>query len=120
MVINQGDLFWIKIKLEEPLSSSSANRHPYVVVQNNVFNSSKINTIVVCALSYNTKLAAVPGNVFLGTTEANLGAESVVNISQIFTVSKEQLGEKFGTLSPNIVRQIIEGVKLLLTPNEIE
>ncbi|NEP44554.1 MAG: type II toxin-antitoxin system PemK/MazF family toxin [Okeania sp. SIO2H7] len=118
MVINQGDLFWIK--LEEPLSSSGAHRHPYVVVQNNVFNSSMINTVVVCALSYNTKLATVPGNVFLRTGEANLGTESVVNISQVFTVPKERLGDKFGTLSPKIVRQIVDGVKLLLTPNDVE
>jgi mRNA interferase MazF len=118
MVINQGDIFWIK--LEQPNGSEPANRHPHVVVQNNVFNSSKINTVVVCALSYNTKLAAVPGNVFLGAGEANLTAESVVNISQIFTIPKEKLGEKIGTLTPWIVDQIIEGVKLVLTPNEVE
>lgn len=118
MVINQGDIFWIKRK--EPLGSELVDRHPHVVVQNNVFNSSKINTVVVCALSYNTKLAAVPGNVLLGTEEANLPKESVVNISQILTVPKSQLEEKIGTLSPIIVMQIIEGVKLLLTPNEVE
>jgi mRNA interferase MazF len=118
MVINQGDIFWIK--LDRPLGFEPANRHPHVVVQNNVFNSSKINTVVVCALSYNTKLAAIPGNVFLGVGETNLASESVVNISQIFTVSKEQLGEKIGTLSPEIVEQIIEGVKLVVTPNEVE
>lgn len=118
MVINQGDIFWIK--LDRSLASESPNRHPHVVVQNNVFNSSKINTVVVCALSYNTKLAAIPGNVFLRAGEANLAAESVVNISQIFTIPKEQLGEKIGTVSPGIVEQIIEGVKLVLTPNEVE
>ena len=118
MVINQGDIFWIKLK--EPLGSQPVNRHPHVVVQNNVFNSSKINSVVVCALSYNTKLAAVPGNVFLGTGESNLAVESVVNTSQIFTVPKNQLGEKIASLSPGQIQQIVEGVKLLLTPNEVE
>ena len=118
MVINQGDIFWIK--LDRPLDSQLAKKHPHVVVQNNVFNSSKINTVVVCALSYNTKLAAIPGNVFLGADEANLAEDSVVNISQIFTIPKEKLGEKIATLSPWIVEKIIDGVKLVLTPNEVE
>lgn len=118
MVINQGDIFWIKFK--EPLGSQQVNRHPHVVVQNNVFNSSKINSVVVCALSYNTKLATVPGNVLLGTGESNLAVESVVNTSQIFTVPKNQLEDKIATLSPEQVREIVEGIKLLLTPNEVE
>jgi len=118
MVINQGDIFWVK--LDRPLGFELVKRHPHVVVQNNVFNSSKINTVVVCALSYNIKLAAIPGNVFLGAEETNLASESVVNISQIFTIPKEKLGEKITTLSPRIVEQIIEGVKLVLTPNEVE
>jgi len=59
---------------------------PYVVVQNNVFNASPIATAVVCALTSNLKRAAAPGNVLLRPGEANLPKQSVVNVSQLFTV----------------------------------
>ena len=45
MVINQGDIYWIE--LEEPSGSSTGYSHPYVVIQNNVFNQSRIHTVVV-------------------------------------------------------------------------
>jgi len=118
MVINQGDIFWID--LDEPSGSEPGYRHPHVVVQNNVFNRSRINTVVVCALTSNLKRAAAPGNVLLEPKEANLPKQSVVNISQIFTVDKSQLGEKVGTLSSRRVREILDGSRLLLEPRELE
>ena len=118
MVINQGDIFWID--LDEPSGSEPGYRHPHVVVQNNVFNRSRINTVIVCALTSNLKRAAAPGNVLLEPREANLPKQSVVNVSQIFTVDKSQLGEKIGTLSSRRVREILDGVRLLLEPRELE
>ncbi|TEU16310.1 MAG: type II toxin-antitoxin system PemK/MazF family toxin [Anaerolineales bacterium] len=118
MVINQGDIFWID--LDEPSGSEPGYRHPHVVVQNNVFNRSRINTVVVCALTSNLKRAAAPGNVLLEPKEANLPKQSVVNVSQIFTVDKSQLGEKIGTLSSRRVHEILDGIGLLLEPRELE
>jgi mRNA interferase MazF len=118
MVINQGDIFWVD--LEEPSGSEPGYRHPHVVVQNNVFNRSRISTVVVCALTSNLKRAAAPGNVLLEPQEANLPKQSVVNVSQIFTVDKSQLGEKIGTLSSRRVREILDGIGLLLEPRELE
>jgi len=117
MVINQGDIFWIELGI--PSGSSPGYRHPHVVIQNNLFNRSKINTVIVCALTSNLKRAKAPGNVLLSKGEANLKKESVVNISQIITVDKLDLVEKIGTLSPKRVRQILEGVKLLTEPRDI-
>ena len=118
MVINQGDIFWID--LDEPSGSEPGYRHPHVVIQNNVFNRSRINTVVVCALTSNLKRAAAPGNVLLEPREANLPKQSVVNVSQIFTVDKSQLGEKIGTLSSKRVHEILDGIRLLLEPRELE
>ena len=61
------------------------------VVQNNVFNRSRINTVVVCALTSNLKRAYAPGDVLLECGKANLPKQSVVNVSQVFTVNKSQL-----------------------------
>jgi mRNA interferase MazF len=118
MVINQGDIFWVD--LDEPSDSEPGYRHPHVVIQNNVFNRSRISTVVVCTLTSNLRRAKAPGNVLLEVGEANLPEQSVVNISQIFTLSKTQLGEKIGTLSAERVRQILDGVRLLTEPRELE
>ena len=118
MVINQGDVFWVE--LEIPSGSEPGYRHPHVVIQNNIFNQSKINTVVVCVLTSNLKRAKAPGNILLSKGEANLDKQSVVNISQIITVDKNNLLEKIGTLSLSRVNQILDGVKLLIEPGGIE
>ena len=118
MVINQGDIFWID--LDEPVGSGPGYRHPHVVIQNNVFNRSRINTAVVCALTSNLARAKAPGNVLLDSGEAGLPKQSVVVVSQIFTVDKSELTEHVGKLSGKRVRQILEGIKLLTEPRDVD
>ena len=118
MVIHQGEIYWIE--LGEPSGSEPGYSHPHVVIQNNVFNQSRINTVVVCALTSNLKRADVPGNVLLDQGEGNLSKQSVVVVSQIFTIDKSQLGDYIGKLMRNRVNQILEGIRLLMEPRDIE
>ena len=117
MTVKQGDIFWID--LDDPKGSEPGYRHPHVVIQNNIFNKSRINTVVVCALTSNLNRATAPGNVLLKKGETNLPKDSVANISQVLTVNKSDLIEKIGSLSLSRIKQILEGVKLLLEPREI-
>ena len=117
MNIRQGDIFWVE--LGEPSGSEPGYRHPHVVVQNDVFNQSRIGTVVVCALTSNLTRASAPGNVLLKKGEANLKKDSVVNISQIVTIDKADLLERIGSLSASRVRQIVEGVRLLIEPRSL-
>jgi mRNA interferase MazF len=91
-----------------------------VVVQNNVFNRSQIKTVVVCALTSNLKRANAPGNVLLEKEEGNLSKQSVVNVSQIFTIDKSQLDGYIGTLSSKRMREVLNGIKLVVEPREPE
>lgn len=116
MVITQGDIFWVETL--QSYGSAPSFRRPYVVVQNNMFNASIINTVVVCALTSNLKRAKAPGNVLLNQGEANLPQASVVNITQLATMDKERLAEKLGTLSERRVQQIIAGIQLLMEPRD--
>ena len=116
MVINQGDVYWID--LVEPIGSEPGHRHPYVVIQNNMFNHSRINTVVFCAVTSNLKRAKSPGNVLLENDEANLPKQSVVNVTQVLTVDKSTLIEWIGMLSEKRVRQILDGVRLLTEPRD--
>jgi mRNA interferase MazF len=114
MTIKQGDIYWVR--LSAPKGSEPGFRHPHVVVQNDVFNASRISTVVVCALTSNLKRARAPGNVLLMKGEANLTKKSVVNISQLLTVDKLDLSDKVGTLSAERTEEVIDGIKLLINP----
>ena len=116
-MINQGDIFWIDIG--EPSGSEPGYMHPHVVIQNNLFNKSRINTVIVCMLTSNLRRKGAPGNVLLNPGEANLLKQSVVNVSQIYTVDKSDLIKKIGTLSVERVKEILDGVQLLLDPRDI-
>jgi mRNA interferase MazF len=109
--IDRGDIFWIT-----PDGSAQAApnvRHPFVVVQEDIFNHSRIATVVVCALSSNLQRAHEPGCVLLDEGEGELPRRSVVVVSQIDAVAKASLGERIGSLSAARVDQILSGLRFL-------
>ena len=118
MVVLQGDIFWMDLGV--PSKSEPGFRRPFVVIQNNLFNRSPINTTVVCALTSHAGRAGAPGNVVLRKGEGNLPRSSAVNITQILTVDKRDLGSKLGTLSSIRVREIVDGLRLLTEPRDLE
>jgi mRNA interferase MazF len=68
----------------------------------------------------NLKKATAPENILLNNGEANLQKNSVVNISQIFTVNKSDLSEKIGSLKTERLDEVLQGIKLLTEPREID
>jgi mRNA interferase MazF len=118
MVIRQGDIYWID--LEVPAGSEPGYRHPHVIVQNNLLNQSRIQTVVVCQLTSNLKRAESPGNVLLKKGETNLSKDSVANVTQILTVDKTRLDEYVSTLPAKRVREILNGIQLVLEPRQVE
>ncbi|MBZ0286295.1 MAG: type II toxin-antitoxin system PemK/MazF family toxin [Anaerolineae bacterium] len=111
--INQGDIFWVQ--LDMPDDSESGIPHPYVVLQEDVFNHSRVHTVIVCALTSNLKRAGLPGNVLLESGEGNLPRHSVVEVSKVSSIDKTQLGEYIGSLSEQRVKQILAGMRFLQT-----
>ena len=118
MVTQQGDLFWLDFG--KPSGSGPAHVRPCLVIQNNLFNQSKINTVVVCAITSNLDRAKAPGNVLLMKEEANLPKKSVINVSQIYTVDKSDLKEKIGSLTQKRLAEVLSGIHLLIDPKEID
>ena len=116
-MIRQGEIYWLDVG--RPRGSEPGYRHPDLVGQNNLFNASLINTVVVCSLTSNLRRAASPGNVQLRKGEANLSKKSVVNVSQMVTVNKCQLTERIGQVSKQRFLEILEGIRLLPEPRDI-
>src|SRR4051794_24327841 len=107
--MNRGDIFWIEP--DPGRGSAPGQAHPHVVLQDDVFNRSRISTVVVCALTTNLTRAEEPGNVLLDAGEGRLPRRSVVVVSQISSVDKSSLGAHVGTLSVERVEQILDGLK---------
>ncbi len=118
MEINQGDIFWFDAG--EPRGSSPAYSRPVIVIQNNVFNRSPLGTVLTCALTTNLRRAKAPGNVLLEENEADLPKQSVVVVSQVLTIDKSELIDKIGILSKERIEEILEGIKLLTEPRDID
>jgi mRNA interferase MazF len=117
LTIRQGDVYWLD--LGEPAGSGPGFRHPYVVVQSDLFNVSRIQTVVVCELTSNLQRAEAPGNVLLRKGEGGLERASAVNVSQLYTVDKTDLVERIGALSQDRIAEISAGLRLLLEPRDV-
>jgi len=87
------------------------------VLQHNRFNRTGLNTVVVLAITSNPKYAALPGNVRLRRGEAGLPRASVVNVTQIATVDRAQIGSRLGQVAQSRLREVWDGVLLVLAPD---
>jgi mRNA interferase MazF len=110
-VIHQGDVYWLQ--LDDSIGLGAGIPHPYVVIQDNVLNHSRIHTVVVCAVTSNAKKVNLPGSVLLELGEANLPKQSIVEVSKVSTVDKTRLGEYIGSLSEARIHQILDGMRFL-------
>ncbi len=102
-----------------PQGSEPGYVHPAVVVQSDIFNASRIGTVVVCATTTNLRRATDPGNVLLDFGEGGLQDHSVVNVSQIIAVDRSRFMERIGALSQDRVRQILGGIRQLLEGEDL-
>lgn len=107
--IHQGHIYWIQAT---GLSGTASEiPHPYVVIQDDLLNHSRIHTVVVCALTSNLNRASIRGNILLDIDEADLQKHSVVEVSKISSVEKTQLGDYIGSLTEERVQQILDGIR---------
>ncbi len=112
--LKQGEVWWVDLGV--PFGSEPGYRRPWVVVQNDLTNSTKIGTVIACPLTTSRRLGGAPGNVALAQDEAGLPRPSVVNVSGITALAEGRFEEYLGKVSSLSVRQIIAGVNRLLTP----
>ncbi len=112
MVIQRGDIWWSS--LPEPVGSSPGYARPVLVVQSDRFNQSKINTVVIAVISRNTNLANSEGNVLITKEQSKLPRDSVVNVTQLFTIDETQLRDYVASLSEKKMAQVDVGLRKVL------
>lgn len=117
LVIHQGEVYWLQFGTAG--ASEPAGRRPALVIQHDRFNRSAISTTVVAAITSNTRLEAMPGNVRLRRGEAGLPHASVVNVSQIRTIDRTRLVDRVGVLAGSRLRDVLKGLALLFGTDEV-
>ncbi|MCY7375066.1 MAG: type II toxin-antitoxin system PemK/MazF family toxin [Pyrinomonadaceae bacterium] len=113
MVVERGEIWWAN--LLEPVGSSPGFPRPVLIIQSDKFNRSRINTVVIAIISTNLKLADSEGNVLLTARQTNLPKNSVVSISQLFTIDESVLRDFVGVLSANKMERVDKGLRLILS-----
>jgi mRNA interferase MazF len=112
VVARRGDIWWADFG--QPFGSEPAYRRPALVVQANPFNDSVIQTVILVPLTRTLGLASAPGNVLCRPRDTGLTRPSVVNVSQLTVADKRRLLEKAGTLPGRLMKQVEEGMRLVL------
>jgi mRNA interferase MazF len=111
-VVVQGEVWWAD--LDAPTGSGPGFRRPVVVVQGDLFNRSRLGTVICVPLTSNLTWADAPGNVLLTARQTGLDRTSVANVSQIVTVDRDTLDERVGKVPASKVDLILLGIDLAL------
>jgi len=111
-VISRGDL-WTG-DFGRPRGSAPAHRRPVVVVQADTYNTSSIRTVVVVAVTSNTRLSVLPGNVFLPSASTGLDQDSVANVTQVATLDRDDLLRRIGSVPYHLLDEIDRGLRRVL------
>jgi mRNA interferase MazF len=111
-VVKRGELWWVDFG--RPHGAEPGFRRPAVVVSSDRFNRSRLRTVIVAAVTSDTRLAEMPGNVALDTAETGLDRPSVVNVTQLACVDRDVLDARIGALPSGRMRMLDAGLRLVL------
>jgi mRNA interferase MazF len=86
-----------------------------LIVQDDAFNRSRIDTTIAVVLTSNLRLLDAPGNVLVAKRVSGLPKDSVANVSQLVTLDRTDLKERAGTVSAEILTAVSAGLRLVLS-----
>jgi mRNA interferase MazF len=112
VVTLRGAIWWADLGPVE--GTRPAKRRPVLVVQSDRYNESRTATVIVTVVTSNTGLAAMPGNVFLPAAATGLPRDSVVNVTQLFTLNKTDLTDQVGVLIGDLLKEVEAGLRQVL------
>lgn len=110
--MRRGEIWWAS--LSSPRGSEPGYRRPVVVVQSDAFNRSRIQTVIVAAITSSERLGLAPGNVSLTRRQSGLPKASVINVSQLMTLDRAFLTERVRTLPAKQREALFAGLGLVL------
>ncbi len=107
--ILRGDIYWAD--LNPTKGHEQAGYRPVLIISQTVFNE-RSGTVIAVAITSQFQKAGFP--LTLKINSVILPKTSWVKISQIRTLSVERLGEKIGSISPEELNEIIDGLNEII------
>lgn len=111
-MIQRGDIYWVD--LGSPVGSRPGKRRPVLVVQSDPYNVSRLATVLAAVITSNTGLASMPGNVFLPAVATGLPRDSVVNVTALVTLDKDDLEAPAGCAPLALMQEVDQGLRRVL------
>ena len=111
-MVKRGEIHWADL-VEGP-GSRPSKRRPVLVIQADGYNASNLNTVLAAVITSNTGLAAMPGNVFLPSSAVGLPRDSVVNVTALVTLNKDDLIELAGDVPSVLMGDVERGLRRVL------
>ena len=108
----RGELWWADFGI--PFGSEPGYKRPVIIIQNDFFNNSKINTTIVVPLTTNLILADAPGNILITKHESKLKKDSVIILSQIEVIDRQRLIEKITKIDRAMMEKIENNILFVL------
>lgn len=110
--MTRGEIWWADFGV--PFGSEPGFRRPVLIIQDDEFNRSTINTVVIVPFSTNLALAEAPGNVFFKIGETGLSKDSVLVASQINAIDRRRVLEKISTIEKRSFGEVEDGIRIVL------
>ena len=100
----RGEVWWVRVD----------KRRPAVVIQTDQLREPRVRSFLVVPLTSRLHLEGLPGNVRLAGTSTRLAKASVANVYDIQKVIADDFIERVGSLPPDAVIEIDQGLILVL------
>ncbi|MDR2900950.1 MAG: type II toxin-antitoxin system PemK/MazF family toxin [Treponema sp.] len=113
----RGELWWADFGI--PFGSEAGYRRPVLIMQNDFFNKSNINTTIVIPLTTNMILADAPGNMMITKSESKLKKDSVMVLSQIKAIDRLRLIEKITKIDRGLMENVEKNMLFILGISKI-
>lgn len=110
--MRRSEIYWADLGAGS--GSRPAKRRPVLIVQSEPYNDSRLATVLTAVITSNTRLAVMPGNVFLPASTTGLPRDSVVNVTALVTLDKSDLSDWAGQVPASMMRDVDQGLRRVL------
>ena len=113
--MTRGEIWWVDFGV--PFGREPGFQRPVLIIQDDAFNKSIINTVIIIPLTTNLLFKNAPGNIFIEKEESGLSKDSVLVVSQLSVIDKNRVIEYVNKATQKLIEKIESGIKLVLGIN---
>jgi mRNA interferase MazF len=110
--LKRGDIF--EARLDPTEGSEQAGFRPVVIVSRDAINQASPVVVVVPCTTYRGTRRIYPSQVLLRASEGGLRVDSVALGEQVRAIAKTRLGQRWGTLSNEALRNLERALLITL------